>query len=84
MSLLFGESERSANALMPVAEILLRAKTSDSVVKSLVDRGAIELEQMEISREQVMTEPLEDADFESTAEKLADLARMAALMGKKG
>jgi primosomal protein N' (replication factor Y) (superfamily II helicase) len=69
MSLLFAESERNSGTFFPVSEILTRAKTSDSVIKALVDRGAIEMEMMDVSREEVLNgneDGLEDDDYEST------------------
>ncbi|HVK38567.1 MAG TPA: primosomal protein N' [Candidatus Kapabacteria bacterium] len=69
MSQLFAESERSPGVFHPVAEILERAKTSDSVIKALLDRGAIELEMIDVSREEVLSggdEGLEDDNYEST------------------
>lgn len=68
MSLLFTESERNAGAFQQVSEILSRTNTSDSVVKALAERGAVELEMMDVSREQILdpTDALEDADYEST------------------
>jgi primosomal protein N' (replication factor Y) len=67
MSLLFAESERDGGAFHPVADILERLKTSDSVIKSLLERGAIELEMIDVSREEVLGDDgLEDESYEST------------------
>jgi primosomal protein N' (replication factor Y) (superfamily II helicase) len=68
MSLLFSESERNGGVFLPVNEMLARLKTSDSVIKALIDRGAIELEMIDVSREEVLSDNggLEDDEYEST------------------
>ncbi|MBC8144161.1 MAG: primosomal protein N', partial [bacterium] len=68
MSLLFTESERNAGAFQQVSDVLTRAQASDSVIKALVERGAIELELMDVSREEVLVtgDALEDDNYEST------------------
>ena len=68
MSLLFTDSERGNGAYMPVSDILKRASTSDSVIKALVERGAVELVMMDVSREEVLSDDdgLEDDRYEST------------------
>jgi primosomal protein N' (replication factor Y) len=60
MSLLYTHAERTENAFVFVTELLEAADVSDSVLKGLFERGAVEIEQIEVSREEVLAEVEED------------------------
>lgn len=56
MALLYTEAERHGHVFLYAAEILARAKAPSSALKALEERGAVETREVEVSREEVLTE----------------------------
>jgi primosomal protein N' (replication factor Y) len=66
MTLLYTQAEKTGNAFVFASEVLKAAGASDSALKSLFERGAVEIEQIEVSREEVLEEI--DEEFEPIIE----------------
>lgn len=72
LALLFTQAMRVGNDYVYAADLLEAADASDSALKGLVGRGAIELEEIEISREELLADDAEQAEpvTEHRAEKI--------------
>jgi primosomal protein N' (replication factor Y) len=69
MSLLYTQAERTDNAFVFAGEVLEAAKATDSALKALRDKGAIEIEQIEVSREEILNSSSDEIE-ESTIDHL--------------
>lgn len=54
MTLLYTHAERNGAALLPVPELLEGAKASSSALKALQEKGYVTIEEMEVSREEIL------------------------------
>jgi primosomal protein N' (replication factor Y) (superfamily II helicase) len=78
MSLLYTQAERTDNAFVFAGEVLEAAKAPDSALKGLKEKGAIEIEQIEVSREEILS-PRDEEPEESTIDhRLHDIVPNAA------
>jgi len=66
MLLLYTEAERNGNVLMPAAELLKNARAGASALDALVEKGAVEVEQLVVSREEILTREPEESTIEPT------------------
>ncbi len=70
LMVLYARSMREGNSFMAAAELLNTADASDSALKGLAARGAVEIEMIEISREEILggdNGPNVDADTTASA-----------------
>ncbi len=72
MSLLYTHSERNPSAYVYASELLKAASASDSALKALRDRGAVEIDQVPMSREEVLSERTGDGDDTDIAESMIE------------
>ncbi len=54
--LLYTHAERAGDELLPVSEILERTKASSSALKALQEKGAVVVQDIEVSREEILEE----------------------------
>lgn len=54
--LLYTHAERAGDELLPVADILERTRSSSSAMKALQEKGAVIVEDIEVSREEILDE----------------------------
>lgn len=56
MMILYTHAERNPGTLLPVPELLEGAKASSSALKALQEKGAVIVQEMEVSREEILEE----------------------------
>ena len=88
--LLYTHSERAGGELIPVPKLLEQAKASSSALKSLEEKGAVLIEEIEVSREEILEDALDSVgivegnpmDIVPNAEQQGVIEAVVAEIGK--